>query len=250
MLTENSEELESPIQQRKTKNEFFDRRKLQKTISTLYKKNYNRIDKNSIKQLEFQSFHYVHTKDGPYRAMAQVPKDQTMEYLQRNHISLKQGIHICDLPKSPWGRHSPYNEEKNFYHNHFKNGTEEEARLHAYSKKLRLFKKVVNKVKNKDVSKTIEYSPSNYIYKTPSGNMYCGKDLESASMYDRINKKYKKIREFTFQPSEEVDNIMKKYNIRNNDRAKSREVTNRLYTPALKPKKSTYITEKYKELLD
>lgn len=237
-------------QQKKRHNEFFDRRKLQLTISTLYKKNFNKIESNSIKQLEFQSFHHIATKDGPYLTKGVKPKDKTMEYLKKNHISLKQGIHICDLPKSPWGSHSPYNREKEFSTNHFKESTEDEARLHAYSKKLRLYKKIVNKAKNKDISKTIVYSPELNIYKTPSGNMYCKKDITTSNMYDRINNKYRRIREFSFENSEDLNNIMSKYNIRNNDRAKSREVTDRLYTPVQKPKKSTYITEKYKELWD
>ena len=240
--------LENLKQNHNQKEVTIDRRKLQITIDNLYKKNYNKLDPNSFKFLEFQSFHHATPKEGPYLKRKGAKRDQTIDYLKKNHVSLKQGIHICELPKSPWGNHRPYNEKGEFCKSHFKTSNEDDSNMNSFNKKLRLYKKIVNQVKNKDVVRTLDYQPEIIIFKTPSGNMFCNKDRNIELMYERVNDKFRKIRLFNFDNSEQVKSIIDRSHSKSGKRVKSSEVTNRLYTPYPKTEKFSYITEKYKAL--
>jgi hypothetical protein len=236
------------LKQSSPKENSIDRRKLQLTIDKLYKKNYNKLDPNSFKYLEFQSFHHATPKELPFMPKPLKSKDKTFEYLKKNHVSLKQGLHICELPKSPWGCHRAYNENQEFCKNHFKKGNEDDSQMNSYNKKLRLYKKIVNQVKNKDIVRTLDYQADTFMLKTPSGNMYCNKEKDVEQMYERVNQKFRRIRLFTFENTEDVKKVVEKSFLKNGKRVKSSEVTNRLYTPYPKPEKFSYITEKYKEL--
>lgn len=224
-------------------------KELQAKFNELYKKKLSKIDPGSIKYLEFRTLHPQSSKDGTYFIRPHKPKDELIGSLQRNHITSRDGIQIVDLPKSPWGSHNSYKEQSNFSINHIYSPQEAiSKKVHNFNRKLRLFRKTVKKIKTKSSRKEFLYNEKNMIFKTKSGNMYCPRSVDTEKMYEQVNERFRKIREFKFENSEEVNGIMDKLHMKYGKRADANEVIKRLYTPSPPAHKNSHFIEKYKML--
>ncbi|OMJ86031.1 hypothetical protein SteCoe_12534 [Stentor coeruleus] len=222
---------------------------LQAKFKELYKKKLSKIDPKSIKYLEFRTLHRQSSKDGTYFIRPHKPKDDLIGYLQRNHITSRDGLQIVDLPKSPWGSHNSYNEKNKFSNNHIYSPQEiPSKKVQNFDRKLRLFRKTIKKIHSKSSRKELSYNEKNMIFKTKSGNMYCPKNFDTEKMYEKANEKFRKIREFNFENSEVVNGIIEKLHMKYEKKADANEVIKRLYTPNPPIKKDNHFIKKYKML--
>ncbi|OMJ89039.1 hypothetical protein SteCoe_8859 [Stentor coeruleus] len=224
-------------------------RELQAKFKKIYKNQFSKVDPGSIKYLEFRTLHTQSSKDGNYLLKPHKPKVNLIENLQRDHISFKDGLQIISLPKSPWGAHNSYNEQGNFVAHHICLPQDENSeKTHIFDRKQRLFHKISKKISRKSFNKDLSLKSRNIIFKTSSGNMYCPRLKVTDKMYDKVNERFKKIREFSFENSDEVKGLINKMQLKYGKRADTSEVTKRLYTPSPTAQKSNYITEKYRKL--
>lgn len=220
---------------------------IQSKIQDLYQTNYNKLDPNSIKFLEYKSLHKDKSKDASYQKKTAQQKDVILENLQKNHIHLKNRNQIIDLPKLPWGVHLNYNTDTDFVEEHFNTSTEE--KLKKFNKNLRLLSKIVKKKTNKESKKLNDFHGESQIYKTHSGIMVCKKQLKTEKSYEEANVKYKRVREFEFENEADVKDMIER--IKDKKRiCSSREVVKRLYTPNPRVERFSKLSEKYKQLFD
>ncbi|OMJ78741.1 hypothetical protein SteCoe_21384 [Stentor coeruleus] len=224
-------------------------KELQEKFKELYKKKLSKIDPGSIRYLELRTLHPQSSKDGTYFIRPHKPKDELIGHLQRNHISSRDGLQIVDLPKSPWGNHDSYNEQNNFSIDHIYSPQEAASKkVDNFNRKLRLFRKTIKKIQSKSSRKELSFKEKNMIFKTKSGNMYCPRNADTEKMYEQVNERFKKIREFKFENSEEVNGIIEKLHIKYGKRADVNDVIKRLYTPSTPTKINNRFIEKYKIL--
>ena len=77
------------------------------------------------------------------------------------------------------------------------------------------------------------------------------KDNGSEIMYERVNENFRKMREFHFGNTEDIDSKISHLKAKYGKKSSSpQSVIKRLYTPAPQISKSTKLTEKYKFLFD
>ena len=86
------------------------------------------------------------------------------------------------------------------------------------------------------------------VYNTGSGIMFCKKYPEAERVYENVNEKFKKIREFTFEQPANIAATITKLQMRSGKVSTPDEITKRLYTPSPTAFKKTRIIEKYKDL--
>lgn len=82
-------------------------------IFKMYKDSFYRVDPGSLKEIEFKSFRRLE-KSSNFRVNSFVGKSIKSKSFLRNHISLTPGTKIVELPMSPFGKHTSYNEEADF----------------------------------------------------------------------------------------------------------------------------------------
>ena len=239
-------EEDKPARSYSSNNSWF--KDIQSKVTKLYQKNYNKIDFQSIKYLEFQTHHKELVTDENYSKKLPKPKDKILEGLQRDHITQNERNHVYLLPKTPWGNHHSYNNTKNFSERHILiAGEPNNEKINDFKKKVRLFNKIVRKNVNKYSKSKKQPNDNSNIYKTKSGNMYCKKYTNTEKIYDNVNDKFRKIREFKFENSEKVNSVLSKLQTKY---GKTGDFVKRLYTPSPKTSKGMEITEKYRILFE
>jgi hypothetical protein len=155
------------------------------------------------------------------------------------------------LPKSPWGNHDPYNEGNNFTETHFlTNNESNNNKTRDFNRKLRLFKRIVKKNNNEEIKFKKTNEEKTCIFKTRSGNMYCKKHPEAEELYNQVNERFKRIREFTFENSDKVSTAISKLQEKHSKPATANDLVKRLYTPSPKFSKQSFMSEKYKILFE
>jgi hypothetical protein len=223
---------------------------LNSKVKDLYKTNYNKIDTNSIKYLEYKNMYKKYSKECFYTPKSLKPKQKILTKLKKDHINLNNENYIFTLPKSPWGSHKSYNDQINFTETHFKSKeSQNDNKVKEYKRKLTLLTKIINKTAHRKVRLEKFQKIKENIFKTKSGNMHCKRQLEAENIYEKANENYRKIKEFKFENSKEINHKLHLINAKYSKKATATdEIVKRLYTPS--PKKSLVMDEKYKQLFE
>jgi hypothetical protein len=174
-------------------NQDLKRKLLQLKVEELFKKNYNTLDRRSIKHLELQTLHNSFNNDSSKILKAKKLKNFQLESLKRNHTSLKRGILICNLPKLPWASHESYNTDVKFVESHLRQEDQVDS-LTLKAKRNRVaFKKLLRRLKPMNTKQIINKSPKFHVIETPTGKMFCEKQSRVEGMYENSMKKLERI---------------------------------------------------------
>lgn len=107
----------------------------------MYKDSFYKVDPGSLKEIEFKSFRKLE-KTSNFRINSVLGKAHKSNSFLRNHISLTPGTKIVELPMSPFGKHTSYNEEADFKKKHFLGAGSAENK--NVEKQIKLLKKRIN----------------------------------------------------------------------------------------------------------
>jgi hypothetical protein len=225
------------------------RQELQQKIKDYYKLKYDRLEHNSIKYLELQSYHRKPSIEGFSLLKAHQPKNRVITHLQRNHVTLKACRHIIDLPKSPWGCHKSYNDQSHFVDNHISSpDNRDSSQINKFTKKQKLFEKVVRKTKKNTAGKEMNSRGKNIVFQTNSGKLYCKRYPQAESMYEVVNQRSVKAREAYGELTDKINEMLEQKAIKPRISVSSSAITKRLYTPPPIIETSNHLIDKYKSL--
>ena len=161
-------------------------KKIKFKVQELYTKKYSKLNAGSINNILCKS----RFLDSPkYLKRSSKPKDKLTISLGHEHIPNSEGYKIIDLPKSPFGKHKPYNEEKDFIEKHFFISGSPKSTL---NKKLSLLNKKVNKAKLRR-SKKVQVKNDIDIFNTGGGFLFCRKNKSVMKIYEAEAEKFKRL---------------------------------------------------------
>jgi hypothetical protein len=171
-----------------------------------------------------------------------------VKQLQKDHITLKNCIHILDLPKSPWGRHDSYNDKNDFRIKHFSTPDNLcSKQTKTFYKKQGIMKRCIKRLSQTN-KKRLERVIRTHSFESNSGRFYCSKDVEAEDIYVNDLEKTNNVEKRYKDATNKINELLEKVNWKPKVARNSEEITRRLYTPSPTLKKANLIAEKYKEL--
>lgn len=218
-------------------------------LSNMFNKRYSKVSPSSLKYFEFSEklspkkiFHIKSPKS----------KDRILNSLAQDHISNKDGYRIIDLPKSPFGRHKPYNDGDNFFEKHFLSpDSEKTLQQKSFQKKIGLLNKRIKRSIHKCISKKKNESDDMEVFNTPSGVMYCKKNKSVMKIYELENEKFKVLNKIDKKDNKPFG--LKLFEIKQNEKKQKKSpikrIINRLYS-IKKKNRFGEISEKYHKLFE
>jgi hypothetical protein len=140
-------------------------------IFKMYRDSFNRVIPGSLKEIEFQSFRRTE-KLSTYKSSPVPGKSLKLTEFSKNHVNLASGTKIIELPMSPFGKHTSYNNETEFKSKHFLNSTSTENR--ALEKQIKLLRKRINSNLKNSVVKKGYFRANQFmnVFKTNGGSLY------------------------------------------------------------------------------
>ena len=172
-------------------------KKIKLKVQELYRKKYNILNPGSISTISTKQ----RFLDSPkYFKRKLKPKDPRTISLGHEHIPSPEGFKIIDLPKSPFGKHQPYNEENDFIEKHFFISGSPKSTL---NKKLSLLNKKINKTKLQS-SKKVRIKSDIDIFNTGGGFLFCRKNKSVMKIYEAEAEKFKRLNLHNYKDSGEA----------------------------------------------
>lgn len=238
------------IHQRNASNENINLRNTVRKISkSLYK---NELKQDYISKLERLALRNQGSDFTEPKSPTRPKIDPTLlsVYLKVNHQPRPEGMQIIKLPKTPFGKHRNYNNEREFVERHFlsadRSGSSPERikEFEEINRKYRLQKKRTIAVKNKyHMLLTPNHNQTNELdaYHMKTGFLYCHKQDDIVTSYDTDRKKYLIVKKALDSSKDFNSHDSSK------DKTKCKTAVSRLYRPYESPDSafSRQLTKKY-----
>lgn len=153
-------------------------------IFKMYRDSFNRVAPGSLKEIEFKSYRKS-DKLTTFHSSPIQNKTPRLNDFSKNHVSLSPGAKIVELPKSPFGKHTTYNDETEFRSKHFLNASSTENR--ALEKKIKLLRKKINSNLRNAIVKKGYFRANQFVdvFRTNGGKLFSNVIKEKYFRTDR-----------------------------------------------------------------